>query len=349
MDEIYQKLSDCNPHKPKNDPNVIRLEYTELWRQHPSGNVQCHSDGISVGEVPTWLDKVTRNNNGVQESLMMRIVWTEFNFDQFYLGLPVKTKDELVNKFDLGMAYGYLPSTITGVNAFPKSTKPGAEHETFAFCYLPKLAAIWSHHRFTGPSARQPITYGLILADEPQRKFLQKQLKSKWNATLSQHPMFLAFLFSFMFDLECLKTVNGLKERIRSVETETWSNRSDDSTLKRAALGELEDFFIDMGNAASKLASVDRKSKSLEGLLDFIMKQVGEAKPIAQQPSTANGQVTGDDLIRNHVSVLRNRHVQQGLDTQFTLKRVQVQMEAVSPQTGTMHRLPNLGQRLINT
>lgn len=333
MDEIYQKFSVFNPHKPQNDPNILHLETTELWVQQSTGNIKPYSERIDVSRVSEWLEEETRERKGEQEVLMLRLIWVNFNSATFCLGLPKTTKDELVTKFQLEKAYDYLPSTITGINAFPETKNSGSDYETFAFCYLPKLAAIWSHKRSSSSPTRRPVTYGLLLADEKQKGFLQKALQTKWHPDLSEHPMFLAFLFSFMFDLECLKTVNDMKERIRPVEMETWSNRSDDSTLKRAALGELEDAFIDMGNAASKLASVDRKSKSLEGLLNFIMEQVGEAPPTpagSQQTLIARGKSNGDDLIRHHVSVLRRRHGQQGLDTNFTLKRVQVQMGAVS-------------------
>lgn len=333
MDEIYQKFSVFNPHKPQNDPNILHLETTELWVQQSTGNIKPCSERIEVSRVSEWLEEETRERKGEQEVLMLRLIWVNFNSATFCLGLPKSTKDELVTKFQLEKAYDYLPSTITGINAFPETKTSGSDYETFAFCYLPKLAAIWSHKRSSSSPTRRPVTYGLLLADDKQKGFLQNALKSKWHPDLSEHPMFLAFLFSFMFDLECLKTVNDMKERIRPVEMETWSNRSDDSTLKRAALGELEDAFIDMGNAASKLASVDRKSKSLEGLLNFIMEQVGEAPPTpegSQQTLPARGKSNGDDLIRHHVSVLRGRHGQQGLDTNFTLKRVQVQMGAVS-------------------
>lgn len=318
MEEIYQKISDLNPIRLSHNEDIRSFDVTELWRHDSTGVLRAVlRKTVEIGDVTRWLEEGAED-----ESLVLRLVWLNVEFEKLRVGVPKSVEDKLVTEFGLKLAYGYLQSTITGVNAFPKTRSSGSEQEAFAFNYAPKLTATWSHTRF---ETRPPVTYGIISASDDYKIILQRLLGSQWQPSLPGHPMFLPFLFSLMFDLDCCKIVHKMKKRVQESEMKTWTNRSGD---QHAAMGELEDLFIDMGNAASKLASVGRKSTSLEGLLDFIIQHVSES---GQGNLPAGHQISdGNDLMRYNANVLRERHGMQVLDTNFTLKRVQVQMSAVS-------------------
>ncbi|KPM44776.1 hypothetical protein AK830_g1768 [Neonectria ditissima] len=347
MDEIYQQIANFNPRKFSHSPDVLFFEVTELWRSDATGAVKAFDSTIQVPAVATWLAEESRSTKSGTESLVLRLVWTDLDFDKKTVGLPKPAMASILDKFGLELAYNYSLSCITGINAFPPAIiAPSIKQETHAFCYAPKLASVWSHTRFQDPAKPcQSATCGIVLAKEKQKKVLKALLHSKWQPNFSTHAMFPAFLYSFMLSAEIEMALEGMKRRIQEVETRT-GYASFETKRKRAASGELGVLSAEMSGFATRLASAERKSMALEKLMAFILERsdrkeateiftaaaTGTKGATVTTPSTPEPPGTvpdGDSLMRNHTTVLQQRLDMQVLDKTYTLKRVQVQIEAL--------------------
>ncbi|KAH7011528.1 hypothetical protein EDB80DRAFT_775513 [Ilyonectria destructans] len=328
MDEIYQKIADFNPSRFSDSPDVLSFDVTELWRSDTTGVVRAVDTLVKVPGVATWLAEETRNTSIGTESLVLRLVWTNLDFGKKTVGLPKDALKAILAKFGLELAHGYFLSCVTGINAFPKTVEPNVEKQAHAFCYAPKIASIWSHTNFKDPSSpRQSTTCGIVLAGDKQRDVLKKLLHSKWQPNLSAHVMFPAFLYTFMLSAEIEMTLAGMKSRIQEVETRT-GYQSFETKRKGAASGLLGELSAEMSGFASRLASVERKSMTLEKLMAFVLNQLGTPGQAAT-PASPDPAPDGDSLMRNHTSVLQQRLTMQVLDKTYTLKRVQIQIEAL--------------------
>ncbi|KAF7539001.1 hypothetical protein G7Z17_g12519 [Cylindrodendrum hubeiense] len=340
MDEIYQKIADFNPIRFSSSPDVLRFEATELWRSDTTGFIRAVDTDVGVPRVPTWLAEETRDTGRGTESLVLRLVWTSLDFKNKTVGLPQLVLTTILAKFGLELAYSYFLSCVTGINDFPKTVQPGIEQQAHAFCYAPKFASIWSRAQFRDPSSpRQSATYGIVLAENDKKEVLKKLIHSKWQPNLATHAMFPAFLYTFLLDGEIEMTLAGLKPRIQAIEARTGYR---DFKTKRdhhakEALGELS---AEMSGFASRLASIERKSMALEKLMDFILDRSG---PLGQvtTPATSGTVPDGDSLMRNHTSVLQQRLSMQVLDKTYTLKRVQIQIEALVNLIGQRDSINN--------
>ncbi|KAK7431733.1 hypothetical protein QQZ08_001670 [Neonectria magnoliae] len=347
MDEIYQQIADFNSRKFSHSPDVLFFEVTELWRNDATGAVKAFDSTNQVPDVATWLAEESRITKSGTESLVLRLVWTDLDFDKKTVGLPKPAMTSILDKFGLELAYNYSLSCITGITSFPsKVVESNSEQEAHAFCYAPKLASVWSHTRFEDPtSLRQSATYGIVLAKEKQKVVLKRLLHSKWQPNFSTHEMFPAFLYSFMLSAEIEMTLEGMKRRIQEVETRT-GYASFETKRKRAASGELGVLSAEMSGYASRLASAERKSVALEKLMAFILEKSGGQEATAATtvaPTGATGAKVatpvimgtpgtasdGNSLMRNHTTVLQQRLGMQVLDKTYTLKRVQIQIEAL--------------------
>ncbi|KAM5358672.1 hypothetical protein ACJZ2D_015095 [Fusarium nematophilum] len=325
MDEIYQKIAEFNPQRLTQSPDTLTFDVTELWHSHATGIVNAYDRPVAVpnAEVSSWLAEERRTSpvTGQEESLVLRLVWPKVNLEKLRVELPEAVQKSILAKFGLELAFSYFSSCLAGVNAFPEVVKPEGVEQAHAFCYVPKIAAIWSHARFNSPSSgRQTATNGILFVQDKQKETLQRLLRSKkkWQLATASHAMFPAFLMSFMLAQEIELTQFGMKEPIQEVEKRTgYQNFS--TQRKEAASGELGELSALMSGYASKLASAERKSRTLEKLNEFIWRM----SPLEQGSTEANA------IMRNHVGVLKDRLSHQALDRQYMLKRVQIQIEAL--------------------
>jgi hypothetical protein len=161
----------------------------------------------------------------------------------------------------------------------------------------------------------------MILAGDKEQQYLNKLLKSKskWNIGTASHAMFPAFLFAFMFHGEIEVTQHGMKPGIQQIEART--GYSDFKTArKKPAAGELGSLSAQMSGFAVRLASTERKDKTLRKLMEFVQRKLD-----APQSATPEA----DALMRNHIGVLQERLTMQAMDREYTLKRVQIQIDVV--------------------
>lgn len=327
MDDIYEKISIFNSVFESKCSESDFFEVTELWRQESTGVITEFSGPVFATNLSTWLAEESRiTADGQHQSLVLRLVWAKASVSNRVISLslsePMKTK--LLDTFGLNLAFNYFSTSINGIDEFPRHQGPIADQQSYAFCYMPKLAAIWSHKKFRPPSVRAGATYGIVLAEDSQQKNLKKLLKSSWHASLPGHAMYPAFLFSFLLGTEIDRTQAGLKPRIHEVELRTGYYVFKTKRPEKAATGQLGQLSAEMSGSATKLASVQRKGCTLDTLMEFVMDAL-KAEEKQSSPSE------GDVLLKHHIGVLQQRLKMQMLDTEYTLKRVHIQIEAVSP------------------
>lgn len=323
MEEIYQKIAEFNPQRPKQSSEVVtQFEATELWRSDDTGIVSAHDVVVPVQNVPTWLALETRPSASAgTETLVLRLVWPELDMDEYRVDLPGAVKQLLLVRFGLELAYDYFPSCLAGASAFPQVAKPDRDEQAFAFCYLPKIAAIWSHSRFRPPLVRQSATNGIILAQRKERDAVKQFLKSesKWRLSTASHDMFPALLCGLMLHSQIEFTQGEIKNNIQAVEGRT--GYTDFKTKrKHLATGELADVAAKITDYSSRLASTDRKSKTLDNLLEFAQRTMNSDQRVPSE---------GDKIMKNHIQVLQERLKMQVVDREYTLQRAQIQNEVV--------------------
>jgi hypothetical protein len=321
MDEIYHKIAEFNPRRLKHSHDVLSFKYSELWCNDATGIVDYHEGIVTIPDAASWLATETRKGTTGSESLILRFVWPKFILDDNRVELPEDTKDRILEKFGLGLAYNYFSSCVAGVAAFPEVVNPETKRRAYTFCYAPKLASIWSHTCFKEQASRPSVTYGMILAGDKEQEGLKTLLKSRsrWQLNTASHAMFPAFLFAFMFHGEIEITQNNMKPGIQQIEART--GYSDFKTeRKHIAAGELGSLSAQMSGFAVRLASTERKDKTVQKLLEFAQEQLrlGESTtPVA------------DGLMENYVGLLQRRLTMQAMDREYTLKRVQIQIDVV--------------------
>jgi hypothetical protein len=131
--------------------------------------------------------------------------------------------------------------------------------------------------------------------------------------------MFPALLFAFMFQGEIEVTQNNMKPGIQHIEART--GYSDFKTQrKHIAAGELGSLSAQMSGFAVRLASTERKDKTLQKLIEFAHEHVSLGESTAYK---------ADELMKNHIEVLQSRLTMQAMDREYTLKRIQIQIDVV--------------------
>lgn len=344
MEEIYQKLSHKHFHlwvEETFDKNET-CEVTELWLHHDSNTIVPKDNTVLVTGLMSWLDTATRGVGSEAHTLVARFIW--ITIDGTKLSLSKSIQKLLISRFGLTTANAYSRSCVTGINAFPPTPPTAAwpaEHRAYSLSYAPKLAAIWSHSRFRPPMAQQSVTDCIMFACLNQKKQLRGYLnQAPWRPEISSLAMFPAFMISIMLGSEINQTQEDIKKELRVVEnrtgfhnfqsrakkavavkTEGSSSELDGSELEAEELGEVS---AKTSGYASKLASAVRKSKTLEKLLVFTVRLLDE-----ESGKSPSGQ-TGRDQLKSHVAVLKERLEFQMLDADYTSKRIQIQIDAVS-------------------
>lgn len=330
MDEIYEKLSSSVNlwQGLQYLDEVSSFEAIEVWR-NGSGEVSISLREVHSKELYDWLDETTRDDGDNKQSLVMRLALIGCDPKGKQLKLSQKVLDPLLDEFDLRLAYRYSRSCITNVSAIPYN---GCQ--TYSFCYMPKLAAIWSHKRFdaTDPTDQSYLTRGLIFIEESKKDAFSNMFCSPWNAILYQSPMFPAFFLSIILSMEIHQEEANIKTKIRDVEAKTGHDRvslnkhEEGTTLSYIRLA------IQVDRHAVKLAGVSRKSKMAERTLSFILKNISEQDSAAAAAAAPAGAASAEtrQLLGSHVSLLQDRLAMQAVDIEFTLKRVQLQINTVS-------------------
>jgi hypothetical protein len=346
MEDVYRTLGGAVdlwdlPNSIDNDG----FDATEFWLHHRSDKVEVKHRFVTPAERDAWLTTrfIASPTPGHDQSLLARFVWLVADSETRSVNLSDTSQKVLRKHFCLTLAHGFFKTFITGVTAFPRVAKPTEDRRAYAFCYGPKLAAIWSHARFAGATAAaEGITEGIIYARADPKNNIQQDQKPMLqtflsmitiNPHLARSSTFPVYLFSLLLGQQIDETQSEIRKAIRAVETRTGFHTFQ-SRKEMPNPAELMSLSATTSGHATKLAAVDRKSQMIDRLLKFIVTMVDEDEKHAADKNIpipgATTELNQFSLLRHNVDVLKERLAMQSLDTQYTLTRVQIQIEAVS-------------------
>jgi hypothetical protein len=301
------------------------------------------------------------------------------------------TRTALLDNFGLGLAYDYFQSYVTGVTKLPRETTSNGPRDAFAFSYAPKLAAIWSSTVLPPPFRCRTLTQGLILIPSPppppepedhQSKehksdaqalkeekpeenvdqILRKILSSGWDSEVLCNPVFPAYLIALLLGIQIDLTQQDIKKKVQGLERRT-GHHEFKTEREEMATGLKQVLSAKASGWATKLASAERKSKTIDQLLRMVSNGIDVQKEeLGIDAENSNrlppgmrntAPIKAMDLLQSNVAVLRYRHDMQVLDTQYIEKRVEIQIQAVSlppliplySQTDTQHSFSTLSPK----
>ena len=332
MEDIYRNLGTINYWGKGTASQKNSFGASELWLDQSTGVVANVQRTIQHTELDNWLRPAQDENR----TLLVRLAFANIDIRDRLIDLSMDIRTRLVDAFGLDLAHRYAQSCLSGATALPPQVShDGTETRAFCFCYTPKLAIMWSHKRYKEGS----VTQGIVFAQSEEDGRIQDAMKRfKWELDVCRSAMFPAFLVSIVLG-EQIDTVTGkIKGLLRSVEKKS-GHHLFASRFEADVPTELSELSMKINGSAAKLASTLRKAKSVEKLLVFMLKALDtrmtqlETRKLGISESTDHGsinaEVNGCTLLKHHVSVLQDRQEMQAIDIEHTVKRVQVQIEAV--------------------
>ncbi|KAM3522394.1 hypothetical protein MY4038_008632 [Beauveria bassiana] len=362
MNEIYEKLAAAGQLATtaggsalEFDSHACVCEVYELWVHKDSNAVTPLFHKLDASLIPGWLQNGTSSEAKPLHTLALRLVLVAVqktgNAKKRTLNISKEVHDQIIKAFGLKLAHEHLKSTVTSVTALPKiKTESNSELCCYSFNHAPKLAAVWSQVRSNGTdvdadvanqcAAIQGIIYVLEDAevnDSSSKKadkksstpgfspkqVLQGLLGSPFCADLYSSAMTPALLLAMQLGFEIDLTQSRIKVVVSDIEAKTgyhiFENR-----VAASAHARLSQLATRASGSATKLASIDRKSTSMQKVLHFIIRHL-DKDASAAGPAMRDAQ----HLLRHHVGVLEERLEMQMLDTQYTMKRVDIQINAL--------------------
>ncbi|KAL7959917.1 hypothetical protein V8C34DRAFT_98957 [Trichoderma compactum] len=323
MEEIYQRLSAVNLWQGFSNSDETSFEVIEARLQHASREIITDRRIVDLKELDNWLAEESEDDEDPKQSLVLRLALIGCDIKTKVLKLSKDVLDPILDGFNLELAYTYSQSCITNVSAIPSKGS-----QTYSFCYMPKLVAVWAQkHLNTRSAADRPhLTQGLIFVEESNKGFLSDNLCSSWNALLYHSPMFPALLFSMILSMQIHYEESKIKMKLRDVEIQTGQDRMADRKREENTTAKYIKLAAQVDRHAVKLASVGRKSKMAEKTLAFILENTPQ--PLVGKVMTALAKA--HQLLRSHTSLLQDRLSMQAVDIEFTLKRVQLQANTLT-------------------
>lgn len=337
MDEIFHKLNlASNLWQTQKCRHQKFFEATDIWLHPATGEIEVDSKTVQESNLKTWLTDEVRGSDGDARFLLQRFVWVEIDVTGREIMLDSSIGKTLIKAFKLGLANGYLTSATSGITALPPSTSENGEISTFAFGHAPKMAATWSQEHFTYWLGRPATTRSMIFMSKESIEATQVFLKKSWTASLYHSSMFPVFVLAIQMGVEIGDSQRKDIEKVHRIERSTGFH-----TFKHRAEG---DIITDSGKLvvftsglAAKLASMERNSKVLGMLLEFVantMDQKSSAQKTVENQDEDDKWLHAEkgsrELLSHHISVLRDRLAMLDLETDYLTKRVKMQTESVS-------------------
>ncbi|KAK0385987.1 hypothetical protein NLU13_5706 [Sarocladium strictum] len=340
MNDLYQKLGVAVKLWPIEDgPDASSdVEATEAWYNHETGRVNVQDRTVLTSELAGWLQQTSKPSNSGLETLVMRLVWVRVDPEKRHFNVSQSTREVLLKAFGLRLAYDYFQSFVTGVTKLPDEVTSNGLRETYAFSYAPKLAAIWSASHRPPPFRCSTLTQGLVFVRESARssrseqrviQMLRQSLTHRWEPGLISHHLFPAYLIAFLLGIQIDHTQQDIKKKVQSLESRTGYH--DFATRQEeAAMGFKQELSAKASGYSTKLASVERKSKTIHQLLTFISRRLS-ASEASDCLNPLDACVTAETkaLLQSQIDALQYRHDGQVLDTQYIVKRVDIQIQAL--------------------
>jgi hypothetical protein len=334
MEDIYKILSTQDAWSLKNSSSTEHFDVTEFWEDAAGSiSVENRRVGSEDQEREAWLERRTRDS----QRLIVRFVWLKADLENKEVDLSKPIKNQIIDKFGLNLAYRYFHSFTCGVSALPKTVKDGSERQAFAFCFAPKLASIWSHTCFKDEVTGQAssVTEGIIFnatsASKPDGPKLSDMLsKFPCNRHVCRNPAFPAFLLSLHLGQQIQRAHTGIVGKMQVIEDRTGHHdfHRPQGNPNPERLASLNSLSAEVSGHALRLASVSRKAAMVRELLQFV-RRIEQLRRTSESNPMLGPESDGLRLLEDFVEVLQDRLDMQNMETEFTLKRVQVQMEAI--------------------
>lgn len=344
MEDIYRNLSTLD-YWGRGWGTEVSFQVTELWLNDKTGKLSTHTKKIDPINVDSWVAQETSGTEDDSQTLIVRMAWIDVCVKDKIIKQTEQTTKFLVNVFGVKLAYGYARSCPSSATAFPiQDHGENAQLQSFCFCYPPKIATVWSHRQPKDGKQGRKLTQGIFFVQEEEKKALQTALLGQWSLEVYRNAIFPSLPIGLVMGVQIDATTTAIKHEIRAVETRTGYHNFASRQGEKRSEGELEDLLAKTSGSASKLASTSRKSKVLGKLFSFMDRTLGEAitdhqeqlrdaTPKEPAPDGIKESLLGYSIFKSHVSVLQDRQEMQVTDIEYTLKRVQVQSDAVgSPE-----------------
>lgn len=336
MEDFYKVLSSAGNAWDVGYSGRQSFDVTEFWKSDTTGAITI--DSLTIGpdsqQRREWLAQHARDG----QSLVLRLVCLSVDVGQRKVDISEEVEKELLDQFGLGLAHSYFKTFISGVTALPKTITDEFERQAFAFCFAPKLASLWSHTRYNGlsPDEARIVTEGIVFIKKtskpnkqpgvPKPPSFQKIMsKLPWDPQIYRDPAAPALMLSILLGQEIQQVQTFILLEIRKIEARTGHHDFHDRT--HPAPEELSVLSAKASGYAVRLASVSRKMAMLGELLAFLR----STDQATRDGGSVPGHATEPSPLQQHVHVLESRLKMQKLETDFILKRVEVQLQAVSP------------------
>lgn len=354
MEAIYRNLATLNQWG-RGTGSERSFEVTELWHNGQTGQVTNKTRLIDPAMRASWIsEEETTGTQGRTETLLVRLVWVDIDVKDQLIRQSEECISFLVRALGLDLAHEYARSCLAGATELPpREQGTDVTLASYCVCYTPKVAAVWSQRqpRVTNTKVRR-LTQGMYFVQHEEKESLRMMASyGNWDLGVYKNALFPALSVALLLGAQIDHVVGTIKKDLRAVEKRTGHHKFA-SRHEAPAEEELGDLSAMTHGTAAKLASTARKSKTLEKLLSFIkvaiddsVRRRREAPPLdaaaaaPHQSMTAYDDDDDDDvkclveggaLIKSHVSVLQDRQEMQVVDMEYTLKRTQVQIDAVS-------------------
>ncbi|KAH7325898.1 hypothetical protein B0I35DRAFT_474628 [Stachybotrys elegans] len=347
MEAIYENLGGVfdlwGNHKNLEETSI---EVTEIWSRQGSSKPVRATHKINIDEIDSWIATVTKGPDGQAETLLARFAWIRVSKQNNDKVIHPSTAlvQKLIDGFGLGLAHKYAKTLITGIVALPRVDLPDSQRQAYSLSYVPKLATSWSQTRFTAQPAREPITSGIFFVDGDEYILpLNMALTRKWPIDLYKQAMFPAFCIFLAFSGQVSKVHEAVKTSLREIEGRTGYH-----DYKRSNSGvpteDLSGLSRTSNALATKLASVSRKTKAMEKLMDFMQDEVKKEIKTQEQKRGGGSDLPSSEstLLHSYLDVVQERLAMQILDSEYTLKRVEIQIEALFHLVSANDTLTNL-------
>uniref|UniRef100_A0A8H7NF59 Uncharacterized protein n=1 Tax=Bionectria ochroleuca TaxID=29856 RepID=A0A8H7NF59_BIOOC len=351
MEEVYNTLTLTGAKwwDLQHSPNEETFKATQFWLDQTSKAVGVEIQTVQPAQRDAWLKRRTDDKG---RTLIARYVWLSATGpNKNEINLTKAVQNTLCEQFGLRTAYKYFHTFVSGVASLPRESTPEFERQAFAFCFGPKLAAIWSHR--LSKTSTDDITEGIIFTqgDAVQQTYLEFISKIPWNHGICLSSAFLAYLFSMVLCSEIDSLQKKILQGVKEIEGETgfhgFAERKKKLEQGRSLATEA---MVEMSAMASgfttKLAGTGRKTDMIEQLLELMLKRASEDR--ANRERLASGRKAKEDepdggpILEAHVEVMRQRMKMQSSETKYIQERVQIQISATFHTISQNDTLANL-------
>ncbi|KAL4894283.1 hypothetical protein BDV59DRAFT_192625 [Aspergillus ambiguus] len=295
------------------------IDVTEIWQHHDSQKRVIRHRLVSLDDVDAWLHKTSETFDGIESSILLRLVWVTFHHVERIKYISHRALDALLRHFCIELAHEWNWTRFAGSTGFSDSHRLSGPLFSYSICNHPKVATAWSYSPLTG------ITQGIYYAGSSQIPELQGLVQSL--VEIASHPMLTALVFATSMSGQVEQEHKSIKDSVRAVEVRTrfhsWSNRNE-----APAEGDYVSLSAMITGAKTRLANLCRRTRILHEICDFIWENLHtvhrEGYDVKNPLPPSHTDIA--KLINEYTRVLEKRTLLQEADVQFFQHRADAQL-----------------------